>query len=144
MKTLKLILLVLILTSCEKEQTNHNGTYFGSIEYYMAGKPQVTMSRRIISDNGAGTSKIHWWDSPAVDCYTVIESDTYPITNVEILNETYCYGAKQSNKMLFCGEGKFIGDSLIEEGIVYRMTEINNTYKLAESVTWRACFKKQF
>ena len=139
-----LFALLLLITACEKQQTDYNGTYFGTTELYLSGQQQTTMSRRIISNHEAGTTKIHWWDAPNVDCYTVIEGDTYTITNVEILAETYCYGVKQSNKLLFCGKGRFIGDSLIEEGIVYHMTKINNTYELAESVTWRACFKKHF
>ncbi|MBV5346972.1 hypothetical protein JZU46_01980 [bacterium] len=142
MKTFLLFAFVLLMTACEKQQTNYNGTYFGSIEFYLSGQQQVTMSRRIISDHDAGTTKIHWWDAPIVDCYTVIEGDSYPITNVEMLAETYCLGVKQSNKLLFCGKGTFIGDSLVEEGIVYHMTKIDDTYELAESVTWRACFKK--
>jgi len=139
---LSITLAILLLTSCEKQEPSHNGTYTGTITYYLTGYQQQTTSSRQITDNGDGTTKIHWWDAPDVNCYTVISDGSYPINNVEIISEPYCNGVKQKNKLLFIGIGKFIGDSLIESGIVYHFTNIGSTFENSESGTWHATFKK--
>lgn len=138
---MKKLLLLLLLAGCTKVQESHNGTYYGTVEYMLPGYAQQTTCRRVISDNTAGTTKIHWFDAPVVDCYTVIENDMYPITNVTIVAD-YQIGPCSKNKLVFCGEGKFIGDSLIETGIVYHFTEQDTTYVLSGSGSWRGCFKK--
>ena len=131
-----------LFTSCEKEPISHNGTYYGTITYYLSGEPQLTTARRIISNNGEGTTQFHWWDAPPVDCYSVITNNSYPINNVEIFSDPTCNGVKQKDKLLFNGKGTFIGDSLVEEGIVYHYTNINTEQEQCESGTWRAYFKK--
>lgn len=137
-----LILFLFILASCEKETPVYTGTYTGEITYYLSGQPQKTVARREISNGTDGTVIIHWWDAPDVNCYTIIENGEYQINNVEILAETYCYGVKQSNKLVFCGVGKFIGDSLVESGIVYHFITTDDGYSSSESGTWRGYFKK--
>lgn len=140
---LLITLVIIAFSSCEKAETTYNGTYYGPIEYHLSGIKQETTARRIITDNGEGSVKIHWWDAPPVDCYTVITEGSYPINNVEILSEPYCNGVKQKDMLVFCGRGTFIGDSLVEKGIVYHYTNIGSSFENTESGTWIAKFKKQ-
>lgn len=133
------------LTSCEKEEPDYNGTYYGQIEYRLTGFPPVTTARRIVTDHSeeAGMKKIHWLDAPDINCYTVVLDGEYSIWNLDIIAEPYCLGVKQKNRLSFCGTGKFIGDSLVEEGIVYHFTNVDTEYEQCESGTWRASFKRR-
>jgi len=142
MKTIILsVIALLFLISCEKDQPNYCGEYIGFTETYMAGVSQYNQARRTITDNGEGTFKIHWWDSKDVNCYTVIENGEYLITNVEILAEPYCFVVKSKHFYQYCGKGKFIGDSLVEEGIMYHYVDSLSTRITVASTTWRGCFK---
>jgi hypothetical protein len=133
-----LILLVLGVISCAKDEPLQRGTYAGKIYYDMPSMNDTTYARRIFSAN---SDSAQWFTAPKTVAAIYSNGNSYTFNRVFVSGETWCYGQHLITTFEFSGKGIFRNDSLFENGVIVKTLQADDRV-YTECGVWSARFVK--